>query len=122
MLSRMILPQTHELVNRDEMPSVSENEISSMNANLKQANSRIQGMSVSLRTASLAEVKREERSVVCSAEAIMTVPSAGQPLESSIPITYEVRAAIDQPGNIIIVADVAQVRRMARLLLSNAGD
>jgi len=118
----MILPQTHELVNRADMPSASENEVTGMNANLREANSRIRGMSVSLRTASLAEVKREENSVVCSAEAVVAVPSTGQPLESSMPITYEIRPSIDQPGNIVIVSDVAPVRRMAQLLLSNAGD
>jgi hypothetical protein len=84
----------------------------------KEHNAKVALFDLSFETATVAEVKKNEGSVVCEAELAVSLKS-DPTLKSTRFVTYEVRPVIGKAGEVVLVAADQGATRWAGLVVDN---
>jgi hypothetical protein len=67
------------------------------------------------------EIRREERSVTCQASAFLSEDGTTPFASNSQVVIYEVGPDLSAPGEVVLSGNLAENRRVFRLLLENVG-
>jgi hypothetical protein len=68
---------------------------------------------------SLANANAQQKRASCSANAALIVD--GRMPANRMPIQYEIRAALDQPGQVLVIGNFYDAHETAKLMLENMG-